>query len=536
MTTGITGGSALPKFALKKLIHLIGILPDSRFMTMAIHESMLMKRWGILAFATALTGLSVPGHSADTGPEGPPAEKAPATPAAEVLTLDKCLTRALANSAEISAERHRLDALDEQEKQLMWLPFSDFAVKGMFTVVPDKCADTTGGTLTPCGGEGNIPSDNAYKDMSWGPSFHIGLEATLPIPVSNRFSSALRAIREGKSAKAAMLPTLEDEIRYNVHRAFHAIIGAREMLYTLSEGQKHLASARRLLEENLEKQQGTETEIDLIKLKVFEAQLEVMAQQSRQLEKTAMAAMAFLIGQPAGKPFDLPEDPQAQLAIEVKTLDDYKRPAVANRPELEALRHAVNAMDAKLDLARSEFAPELAFVVNFKAGYTPGVETVEQKTRNDGTTYTDDATVPFLYKNSYNYGSLFPGMALVMRYPLDFGMDVHRVRQARAELSALIIEKKQALQAILLEVETTYTEVASLGTTIDTLSQARRLTKGWMAAALQNHAAGVGSSKEVKDALKEYFATMAQLHQAIGEYNIGLAKLDRVTGVRAEKK
>ena len=59
--------------------------------------------------------------------------------------------------------------------------------------------------------------------------------------------------------------------------------------------------------------------------------------------------------------------------------------------------------------------------------------------------------------------------------------------------------------------------------------------KGWLAAAVQSHAAGLGGSKEVKDALKEYFQIMAQVHRMIGEYNAGLARLDKATGVMDKK-
>ena len=55
-----------------------------------------------------------------------------------------------------------------------------------------------------------------------------------------------------------------------------------------------------------------------------------------------------------------------------------------------------------------------------------------------------------------------------------------------------------------------------------------------IAAAIQADAAGLGPAKEVKDALKEYFGIMASIHKLTGEYNIGLTKLDKVTGVLGE--
>lgn len=491
-----------------------------------------MKHLHIIApIIVALQLLALTAVAAD--PEGPPAissHDAPARAEMPVLTLEACVAKAIANSTKLSAERHRLAAMEAQRKQLQWFPFSMIEFKGMFTMVPDKCADMTGGLLTSCDSDGGIPSDYDFKNRSWGPSFHIGLDVTLPIPVSKKMHAANKAVRAGIAAKDAMFPKMTDEIRYNVHRAWHAVIGAREMLYTLSEGSRHLANARTRLEENLEKQEGTETEVDLIKLKVFEAQLAAMVTQAEQIERTALSALAFLIGAPSSDALNLPEDPQEMLGFELQSLQDYQQQALENRPEFEALRHVVKAMNAKLEMARAGFAPDVALVVNWRGAHTPGVTVREQKQSSDGTAYYDDASIPFVYRDSYNYGSWLPGIALVMRYPLDIGMDVHRVKEARAQLAATMLDQQQAIEGILLEVEATYIEITSIAAGIDALHQARRLAKGWMAAAVQNYATGIGSSKDVKDALKEYFVIMAQLHQKISEYNIGLASLERVTG------
>lgn len=77
--------------------------------------------------------------------------------------------------------------------------------------------------------------------------------------------------------------------------------------------------------------------------------------------------------------------------------------------------------------------------------------------------------------------------------------------------------------------------MTSLLETITALNKSKKIAKGWLNAAAQNHAIGLGSTKELKDALKEYFTIMGELHQRIGEYNIAIAKLDKATGVILEK-
>ncbi len=462
-----------------------------------------------------------PEPPSDTGPPNQTASTAPSS-AKEILTLDQCLKRALTNSKKIEAERHRVKMLEEKQDQLWWLPFSDINLSGAFAMVPDKCADISGGELNNCPGDKSIPTDDDYFKKEWGPSCHIKLRATLPIPTSNQYSKAKEALREAKAAKETMLPTIAHQIAYDVHRAFHSVVGAREMRYTLSQGRKHLVKARRKVEENLEKQTGGDTAIDLLKLKVFESRLDAMEQQVIQLEKSALAAMNFLVGAEEGRAIDLPEDPQEIIHRELKSLDEYKTAALKQRPEFEALRHGIKALEAKIKATRGIFAPKLGITFGIRAGYTQGVRVLGDE---------GGERPNFLYRNSYNYGNIIPGVALVMSMPLDFGVTYHKVQEAKADLAAALADKSLAMEGILLEVETTFIEVTTLVDTIDALNKTKKIAKGWMNAAVQNHAIGLGSSKELKDALKEYFAIMGELHQKIGEYNIALAKLDKVTGV-----
>ncbi|MBN2527135.1 MAG: TolC family protein [Deltaproteobacteria bacterium] len=464
--------------------------------------------------------------------EGPPDTKK--TGSTVSLSLDECVEKAIKNSDQIAAERYRLEALDAERKALLWEPFSHFYIQGKFAMVTDKCVDISGGTANPDGvlvkecssGVKITGDDDISSDDSWGPSFHIKFQGGLPIPTSGKLSYGKTALEEGIKAKKALVPSLQDEIRFNVHRAFHAISGAREMLYTLSEGRKHLQKARTKMEENLENQEGTETEIDLVRLKIFEAQLDAMEQEAILIEKQGLAALNFLVKIPGTKRVDIPDAPQQIVGNELKPLKDYQQQALNHRPELKALQHAVKSWEAQVAFQRTEFIPDLAFVISLRAGRTPGVDV-----KKDG---KDVTSVPFLYENGYNYGSYVPAMALVMTYPLDFGKDINRLKKMKAELSALVLDQKQAIEGIMLEVETVYEELSITHNAIDALNRSKRLARGWMLAAVQNHATGIGTSKDVKDALKEYFGIMAQIHQKIAAYNIAFAKLEKVTGMIAQ--
>ncbi len=491
-----------------------------------------MRRFSTLAVAASILALvprPAPGDEDEPG-EGPPAPGQGETDAASKartekkplrLSLEELTRRALSNSHSLAAERHRLAAMEAKVEQAFWAPFSKFTLGGAFTMVPDKCFDTIAleedGVLRDCEG-GAVEAEENWMKKDWGPSFHLEIKGGVPIYTFGKISSAKKALEHARDAKQANLPALRNRIRADVARAYHAIIGAREMLYTIGEGRKHLVKARKRLERALENQEGNETQIDLIKLRVFESEIDHLESRTRKIEQTALAALRFLAGGPDADRIDVPDVPQQRVESDLGPLEEYLDRALHNRPELKAIKRAVKALESKVDLRRAQFWPDLAIVLSLRYGYTPGRTDV----RN------------WVLEDNYNYGNWIPGVALSLKYDLDWGLDIYQLDEAKADLSALVAERQEALDAVLLEVRTTYLEVASSRDSIEDLEKSKRLVKGWIAAVTQGHAAGLNSSKDVKDALKEYFKVMAEMHQSIGEYNAGLAELDRATGV-AEK-
>jgi outer membrane protein TolC len=478
-------------------------------------EHLVAALFGAAALCAGGAARSGPGPDGDE-PAGPPATAAD-SPEPLRLALEELIRQALLGSRELAAERHRLAAIEAQIDQLFWAPFSGFSLNGAFSMVPDKCVDTgalsSQGILRDCDG-GSVSAEEDWQVEEWGPTFHVEVKGGVPLYTFGKISNAKEAAMEAKAAKEAGLPAIEHRLRADVTRAYHAVIGSREMLYTIGEGRKHLEKARRRLEEELAAEEGTETQVDLIKLQVFEAEIDHLEQQTRQIEQTALAALRFLVGGAEASRVDVPDEPQTRVEGDLEPLAEYLDRALRRRPELAAIRHAVKALEAKVEMRRSDFWPDLLLVLSWRYGWTPGRTDISNWMLND----------------NYNYGGGIPTAALALKYNLDWGLDIYRLDEAKAELSAAVSDQQRALDAVLLEVRTTYIKVAGTRESIDKLGRSKTLVKGWIAAVAQGHAAGLNSSKDVKDALKEYFTVMAQMHALIGEYNAGLAALDRAAG------
>ncbi|MCP4599653.1 MAG: TolC family protein [Proteobacteria bacterium] len=434
------------------------------------------------------------------------------------LTLDECIKRAVANSRTLMAERHRLEALEAQVKQVFWAPFSNISIGGFGTLVPDKCVDKKvfeeWGRITACG-DTTLDEYDYSAGQDWGPKLEFKAGFGIPLYTFNKISSAQNAVKQARAAKEAEYPRFVHQIKFQVEQAYQAISGAREMLYTIEQGRKHLKKARDKVEKDLENQEGTSTEIDLIKLKVFQIEVDQYETQAHEIEHVGLSALHFLVGGDDRERVDIVDKPQERTKEEIESLENYKQSAIEHRPELKALKHAVKAMEAKVDMRRADFWPDLLLVGGFTYGWTPG------RTDLDGA---------WVLKDNYNYGPGF-GFGLALSYKLDIGLDIYRLKEARAELAALTADQKAALDGVMLEVDKAYHQTVAARDALAAMEKSRRLVKGWISAVMQNHAAGLGSAKEVKDALAEYFKVMASIHKLTHDYNVRMAEIQRVTGV-----
>jgi outer membrane protein TolC len=439
------------------------------------------------------------------------------------LTLEECLRFALASSGRLAAERHRLAMLAAQVKQVYWAPFSEIGLKGFFTVVPDR--DNPFG---PCTDNPDDPrqclyagqsDDNLIAGDSWGPAFRLEATAVVPVYTFNKIRSSRQAMEAAYEAKQAELPRFENEIKLQVHQAYEAVLGGREMLYIIDQGRSYLNKARKKVEEDLENQEGTSTEIDLIKLKVIEAQAGQFEAQAREIERVGLAALRFLVGPQGGSDIDIVDAPQTPREDQLGPLAQYVERAIDQRPELAALRKALEALRAKVKLRKAEFFPNLALLGGWRWAWAGGRDDIEVWVLND----------------SFNYGPASLWFGLGLDYKLDLGLDIHRLNEAKAELAAVSAESKLALDAIVLEVNKTYERAVASRSALNSLMSTKKLVRSWIAATALNHAAGLASAKDMSDALKEYFSTMANVLKTTADLNLSLAELERVTASPLEQ-
>ncbi len=118
------------------------------------------------------------------------------------------------------------------------------------------------------------------------------------------------------------------------------------------------------------------------------------------------------------------------------------------------------------------------------------------------------------------------------RWSFDVWGNLYRVRRAEAELAELQALSEEAERGIELEVADAYEALADARRREDAWREGHRQARRWFISAAGAYAIGALEPRDLIDAVRAYFTARFNHLSAIGDLNIGIANLERVTGTQ----
>lgn len=332
----------------------------------------------------------------------------------------------------------------------------------------------------------------------------------------NRFSFSQLIYDFGKT------PGLIDQSRSTFQQTREDYAGNRQKvaLDARSAYFGHLAAlrARKVAEENVAQNQillkqaqgfyqvGLRAKIDVTKAEAnlydAEAQL-IKAKNGVELSKvtlmTAMGLKTFLF---KGLEDVLEVTPQPQSQAELKAQ------ALNQRPEILKNRYQQDYNKSALQVARAGWFPSLSSLAAY--GWSGG-------------------NPPFSYAAFNNNRSWWVGAGLTV--PLFDGLlSYHNVKVANANTRATLANAEVLSQDITKEVDQAYLDVQASWELIRATKKALEAARENLRLAQGRYQVGVGSIIEVTDAQVQYFQSDLKFVQALYDYRINEAKLDKAIG------
>ncbi|MBW2731640.1 MAG: TolC family protein [Deltaproteobacteria bacterium] len=431
-----------------------------------------------------------------------------------LYNLPRLIKRAARLYPGLTAARAAVQEMRANVSRAKWGWIPQARIKGLVAPSPNiTCYDATGAPSS----ERCITTTN--PNASW---FDIGgifgrlqVDLVMPIYTFDKLGSARRAAEAGVKARQAQLRAAKAALAYNITRAYWGLKLARESLYVVRNGRKHLVKERARVEKQLDDEEGEVTVTDLLRLKTFTAVVDTRVLEGVKLERVTKTILATLIRLDS---FKLEPSIIAPVSGKILPLSRYLALARQHRPEVRLLDAALGAQRAAQSLEKSRFYPDFLIVATARLAGAQGADDPKNAFYND----------PF---------NVFTGgFGLALNWTLDPVQQYHKYQAAKAKSAYVAAKRDEALIGIEIDIKRAYEDLRNALARMGAARKGQKSARSWLTATVQSLSAGLGKPKDLTDVLPTYFELKLKYLQAIYDVNIGWAKLAHAIGLaKAER-
>jgi outer membrane protein len=412
-------------------------------------------------------------------------------------TLEQCLERALQSSPAIHEAQADVGIAESRLAQ---------AKAGRLPQV----------TFTNIGGVVNAAHGDAITghthDDNLGPFTKGELEVVQPLYTFGRLQNEILAASKGVDTQHAATAQARNGVIAAVKELYYQLLFSQQLKELLDEVQQNFTKALDTAQQRLDAGESTITQQDILRLRIGLAGVTKETFTLARAIAVTQDALRRELGLPPNADFHIADTSLEPVELHLQPLATYLEQAGKNRPEFVRLDAGMAARQARLQAARSAYYPSFFVAGGLRYAVAPN---------------RDEQDNPFL-RDDFNYFD--GGMALGLRWRLDFWMTRAKVAEQGAELSKVEVQKENAVSGIGLDVRRRYAEVQEAQQKLDAAQTARRAARALMVSNLTNFGLGIGEGKDVFESLGLYTRMASEYYTTVRDFNIAAAKLTQATG------
>lgn len=399
-----------------------------------------------------------------------------------VLTLDRAIQLALTGHPSILAARGTVDVNQSRIGQAQANYYPQINAAAGYT--RGYAVRSAGSTTLVAGGYDQYTS---------------AFTASQNIYDFGRTSSRVGVQRFTTESSKSDLANVVEQVVLGLKQAYFALLQAQRnrtvAQETVQQFQQHLEQAQGFFEV------GTKSKFDVTKAEVdlSNAKLNLIrADNSVRLAKVTLDNAAGLTGSPEYTV----EDVLSYQPFEISLAEALNK-AFDNRPDLKSVLARQKAAEESIRAAKSDYYPFLSGQANY--GYTG----------ND-----------FPLSEGWAVGA-------TLNFPIFSGLlTKYQVAEAKSNLNILNANEQTIRQTVTLDVQQAFLNISEARQRISTAELTVRQAAENLDLANGRYAAGVGSPIEVTDALVNYSNAKTTYNQALYDYKVAQASMDKAIGVR----
>ena len=432
---------------------------------------------------------------------------------AEELSLDQALQKAYVSDPRIGEKAHLVTAarglLDEAEANNGWRTELNSFV-GLTTAVDGGFYEN--GTNSCTTGTDCIVRSDLYDFNSLSLWFNAQFAVIKPLHTFGKIENYAKAAENNIVIKQAEVELQRQNTRYDVSRAYYGYLTARDIRYLMEDSAKRLSGALELVTEWLEEENGQATESDRFALTAGVALLKRYQSEAGALEKIALGGLKVLTGVGLENELTLTDSRITPEGLPSALLSDLKKQALESRPEMIQVAAGLTARRALVEANKSDAKPNLYAGIGGTLSYSPGRDRVDN---------------PHVY-DPFNHVAATPVIGL--QWSFAGGVRDAKVKQAQAELDALISKASFARDGIPYQVEEGFTQLHASYEQVEQMKTASINARRWMIASYTDFEAGLKEAEKIITAFQAYVLAHSDYLRLVNDYNMNIVKLKNLVG------
>lgn len=417
-----------------------------------------------------------------------------------VLDLKECVRKALDSAPELGEAQADIALTASKLEEAKAYRYPQIEIVGLTGPVPQARGNQVSS------------SDSINQTDRWTWFSRADATITQPLYTFGKIAESMKAAGHGIEVDRARKEQRRNEIAVKVKEYYYGILLARELKEVLLEVREDLVKAREKAVKLLDQGSPNVEELDLYKLDTFEGEVDKYLEEAKKGEALALTALAARIGLPAGAELEIAGERLVPEQATLPGLDVYLESSRDKRPEYRQIKEGLQARESLVKAARAVWYPDI-----FLAGYLSAAYAEKR----------DRVTNPWV-PDQFNH--LWGGVALGLKWKLDFGITGAKVAGERAQYDRLVHTRAFAETNIPLQIRRFHLDLNEAQRSMEATRKAYSNAKKWAVAAIANFDFGIGPAKEIFDSLQEYAKMRAAYFQSIYNYNLALANLDYAVG------
>ena len=420
------------------------------------------------------------------------------------LGLDDCVRIALKAAPELDEAQADIDLTTSKLDEARAYRYPQLEVTSLFGPAPQARRED----ISPV-----VATDKSYNrlnQLTWFTS----ADATIiqPLFTFGKISENMKAAAHGIEVDRSRKEQRANEIALKVREYYFGLLLAREMNELVHEVQETLSKAREKAQKLFDQGSDSVEELDLYKLDAFSGEVAKYLAEAIKGESLALAALKTRLGMTIDAPLEISTKRLVLVEVVTPDFESFVDKARLRRPEFRQLSEGIKARSALVEAAKANYYPDIFLGGLFSWAYADDRDRIRNPYIND----------QFKHVNG--------GVALGVRWKLDFGITSAKVSSERAQHNRLLSTKEFADVNIPLQIKKYYLELKEAESSAIAAKTAYSNAKKWAVTSLANFDFGVGPAKEIFEALQTYARMRAAHFQSLYNYRIAWANLDYATG------